>query len=78
MAAVESLGTGGQELCLLCIVPLLVLGWLGVSGGAAWLSVGCRLRHTAGRGWSLQGGGAAAGTVMTRSLQRASKELIVD
>ena len=60
MAAVESLGTGDQELCLLCIVPLLVLvlvlGWLGVSGGAAWLSVGCRLRHTAGRGWSLQGG----------------------
>ena len=56
MSAVESLGTGDQELCLLRIVPLLVLGWLGVSGGAAWLSVGCRLRHTAGRGWSLQGG----------------------
>ena len=32
MSAVESLGTGGQELCLLCFVPLLVLvlGWLEV------------------------------------------------
>ena len=33
MSAVESLGTGGQELCLLCIVPLPLLvlvlaGWV--------------------------------------------------
>ena len=40
---IESLESGDQELCLLYIVLLLVLG---VSGGAAWLSVGCRLRHT--------------------------------
>ena len=40
---IESLELGDQELCLLYIVLVLVLG---VSGGAAWLSVGCRLRHT--------------------------------
>ena len=39
---IESLEPGDQELCLLYIVLLV----LGVSGGAAWLSVGCRLRHT--------------------------------